>query len=66
MSSNLKGGDLPINRRFPSAGRWALLDRADRDRRGAGDPSAFDGSGDAAVQNPARPDCGSGGSYAYR
>jgi hypothetical protein len=66
VNTSLNGENLPINRRFPTAGRWALRDMADRDRRGSGDFSPLDGGGDPAVENPARPYRGSGGNYAYR
>lgn len=66
VNTSLNGENLPINRRFASAGRWALLDMADRDQRTSGDLSPFDGTGDLAVANPSRPYRGSGGNYVYR
>ncbi|SCL39820.1 hypothetical protein GA0074692_5496 [Micromonospora pallida] len=66
MNSSLNGEDLPINRRVPSAGRWALRDLADRDQRHTGPFGSFEGGGDPAIENPARPYRGSGGSYARR
>lgn len=65
MNSSLNGESLPINKRFPSAGRWAVRDLADRDERGTGDFSSLDGSGDGA-EHPIEPYRGSRGTYAYR
>jgi hypothetical protein len=66
VNTSLNGENLPINRRVPSAGRWALRDLADRDQRHIGRFGSFDGGGDLAIENPAWPYRGSGGSYARR
>ncbi|WDZ85765.1 hypothetical protein [Micromonospora cathayae] len=66
MNTSLNGENLPINRRFPSAGRWALCDMDRRDRGDSGEFSQLDDNGDPVVGNPAPPYRGSGGNYAYR
>lgn len=66
VNTSLNGENLPINLRFASAGRWALLDMANRDQRASGDRSPFDGTGDLAVANPSRRFGGAGGNHAYR
>ncbi|MFE0590990.1 hypothetical protein ACIBCR_22560 [Micromonospora echinospora] len=66
MNSSLNDENLPINRRMPSAERWALRDLAARDQRDAGRFGSFDDGGDPVIENPARPYHGLGGSYACR
>lgn len=66
MNTSPNGENLPINRRLPSAGRWALRDLADRDQRADRAAGAFDGISDLAVANSSRPYRGPGGNPAYR
>lgn len=66
MNTSLNGENLPINRRLPSAKRWALRDLADRDRRDTARFGAFEDGGDPALANQARPYRGSVSSYVCR